>query len=302
MTTTTMVRPRRWRRLATGALALSLTAAVAAAQAPIPQPGSGGATAAAAPIDDVGPQAAPGVGPSYSPSLGIFYRLEPYGRAYGARLTQPPRPDSPLAQPQIQLEAGDLIVGLDGVAITGPHGLEAHVGQTQVTFVNIRTGLREARWCTLSGPHPGPYPPGPYPPYPGGLTLGVQATPAWLPATVPGPRRLGLQIVAVTPGSPAAQAGLRTGELIVSAGGTPTPDVHALRAAIARSGGVLPLSVVTPWGRHRQVTAYLGSAAVIMPFGAAGAPRDDAQPLTRPAPELLPAPLAPPAPTPAPPR
>jgi hypothetical protein len=277
-----MLRPllRRHRPLlfaAAGLLALPGLAPLAQARqqvraAPVPFPPQGPAAAAAPVARD-----------SYSPQLRIYYQLEPYGRAYGARLTQPPLPGSPVGQPQIQLEAGDMIVGLDDIAITSPQELETHVAQTKVTFVNVRTGVREARWATLPGTaNPGPYPPpgpGPYPPPyppnpgPGGYTLGIMATPVILPPGFPGGRRRGLQLNSITPGGAAANAGLRPGEYLVAAGGFDTPDLNALRVAIDRSGGVLNMTIVSPWGQFRHATAYLGGAAmappgVAVPFGA----------------------------------
>src|SRR3984885_11312790 len=56
----------------------------------------------------------------------------------------------------------------------------------------------------------------------------------------------GTGIVAVTSGGPAGQAGLRAGDIIRAAGGTPTPDTQALAGALAAAhpGGQLTLSVV----------------------------------------------------------
>jgi len=56
----------------------------------------------------------------------------------------------------------------------------------------------------------------------------------------------GTGIVAITSGGPAGHAGLRPGDIIRAAGGTPTPDTQALAAllAAARPGDQVTLSVV----------------------------------------------------------
>ena len=56
----------------------------------------------------------------------------------------------------------------------------------------------------------------------------------------------GTGIVAVTSGGPADHAGLRPGDVIRAAGGTPTPDTQALAGALAaaRPGDQLTLSVI----------------------------------------------------------
>lgn len=88
----------------------------------------------------------------YSPRLGIYYQLVPYGAWFGAVLTQDPGPHSPLAQPQIALERGDTITHLDGTPITNAGELENHHSRTSVTFVNIRTGLPQTNWTDLPPP------------------------------------------------------------------------------------------------------------------------------------------------------
>jgi S1-C subfamily serine protease len=67
-----------------------------------------------------------------------------------------------------------------------------------------------------------------------GTVTGTDGTPA------------GTGIVAVTSGGPADRAGLRPGDIIAAADGTPTPDTQALAGALAAAhpGGQLTLSVV----------------------------------------------------------
>jgi membrane-associated protease RseP (regulator of RpoE activity) len=110
----------------------------------------------------------------YASNLGIYYRLVPYygGGApapapyaaqapgtyaqapvqapyppqqpqvppgYGARLSRYPVPNSPAAR--LQLEPGDMIVSLDYQPINNPNDVLAHTNWTNMSFINIRTGL-----------------------------------------------------------------------------------------------------------------------------------------------------------------
>jgi S1-C subfamily serine protease len=79
--------------------------------------------------------------------------------------------------------------------------------------------------------------------------------------TVTGPdgAPAGTGIVSVTSGGPADQAGLRPGDVIEAAGGTPTPDTQALAGALAAAdpGDQLTLSV-TRAGQELTVKLTLG--------------------------------------------
>jgi S1-C subfamily serine protease len=69
----------------------------------------------------------------------------------------------------------------------------------------------------------------------------------------------GTGIVAVTSGGPAAKAGLRPGDVIRTAGGTPTPDAQALATALAAAhpGDTMALQILR--GTERlTVTVTLG--------------------------------------------
>jgi len=237
---------------------------------------------------EVEPRAAPRVAPAappaavqYSPRMGIYFNLRPYGTHFGAQLTQDPFPGSPLSQPQINLKAGDTITHLDGVPLTSALQLEQHHSQTSVTFVNVRTGQIKTRWTNL--PPPGGGVGGGLVP---GMSLGIMAVtvqvniPGVAAAATPGfppsarPTSPALRITAVTPGSPAALAGLRPGETLLTAGQFSTRSTDDLRNAIAQSGGVLPMTVMDGYGKVRSVTAYLRGAGAVPapatpePFGA----------------------------------
>jgi S1-C subfamily serine protease len=207
--------------------------------------------------------------------MGIYFNLVPYGTYSGAQLTQDPFPGSPLSQPQINLKAGDTITHLDGIPLTSAGQLEQHHSQTSVTFVNVRTGQIRTRWANLPPPGGGVggggVGGGPVP----GMSLGIMAVtvqvnlPGAAAAAVPGfppsarPTSPALRITAVTPGSPAALAGLRPGETLLTAGQLSTRSTDDLRNAIAQSGGVLPMTVMDGYGKVRSVTAYLGGAGAV---------------------------------------
>jgi S1-C subfamily serine protease len=80
-----------------------------------------------------------------------------------------------------------------------------------------------------------------------GTVTGTDGTPA------------GTGIVAVTSGGPADHAGLRPGDIIQAADGTPTPDTQALAAALAAAhpGDQITLSV-TQSGRETDIKLTLG--------------------------------------------
>ena len=70
----------------------------------------------------------------------------------------------------------------------------------------------------------------------------------------------GAGVVSVTPGGPAAQAGITAGSVITSVNGTPTPDVQSLTAALVglRPGDVAKVGITTADGRHETVRVKLG--------------------------------------------
>jgi putative serine protease PepD len=70
----------------------------------------------------------------------------------------------------------------------------------------------------------------------------------------------GALVAQVQPGGPAAKAGIRAGELIVSVDGTATPDPSTLAEVLAklRPGQVVSVSVVRPDGSKQTVRVTLG--------------------------------------------
>ncbi|HEX6449753.1 MAG TPA: trypsin-like peptidase domain-containing protein [Trebonia sp.] len=70
----------------------------------------------------------------------------------------------------------------------------------------------------------------------------------------------GVGIVTVTPGGPAAKAGLQAGDVITAVNGTSTPDTETLTAVLAtlRPGQQVPVKVTKADGSSATVTVTLG--------------------------------------------
>jgi putative serine protease PepD len=70
----------------------------------------------------------------------------------------------------------------------------------------------------------------------------------------------GVVVAEVIPGSPAAKAGLKVGEAIVSLDGQPTPDPQTLASVLARKkpGDTVSVTLATPTGGRRTVSLTLG--------------------------------------------
>ncbi len=84
----------------------------------------------------------------FAPNLGIHYQPIPLaGGTIGARLSRTATGNVPAAA--IGLELGDMIIRLDSQPITKPEDVLAHIDQTSVEFVNIRTGKAETRVVQL---------------------------------------------------------------------------------------------------------------------------------------------------------
>jgi S1-C subfamily serine protease len=78
--------------------------------------------------------------------------------------------------------------------------------------------------------------------------LGLVSTPAPMPASIAArsKQRLGLRVIQVVPGGPADQAGLRAGDLVLSAGREPVASAQSLQRLLFAEaiGATLPLTVL----------------------------------------------------------
>jgi S1-C subfamily serine protease len=113
-------------------------------------------------------------------------------------------------------------------------------------------------------------PEGEPPPFgPGRGRIGIQVQPMTpeLRAHLAAPRDAGVLVVRVEEGSPAAEAGVRVGDVLTRAGGDPIDSPHALisRVAGAPEGEKLTLELVRD-GRTRQLE--------VVPAGPPGAGRE----------------------------
>jgi hypothetical protein len=74
----------------------------------------------------------------FAANLGITYERVPYNDGtFGARLIKAPKPGSPAAQ--VGLEPGDIVFELDGMRFRTPQDVLAHVAQTTMLIVDVRT-------------------------------------------------------------------------------------------------------------------------------------------------------------------
>jgi putative serine protease PepD len=71
----------------------------------------------------------------------------------------------------------------------------------------------------------------------------------------------GVLVAQVQPGGPAARAGVKAGDVIVSVAGqsTPTTDVVSSVLATLRPGETVPVQILTPAGQQSTVQITLGS-------------------------------------------
>ena len=142
-------------------------------------------------------------------------------------------PGSPAAAAGI--EAGDVIVAYDGKSVGGPRRLARLVSETPagetVTVAVLRGGdetrfeVEIARLAETADAAP-PAAMTAMASAESGARLGLAAAPA---------AEGGLSVVAVTPGGPAARAGLRPGDIVREANRRPVDDTNALDAALAEA-------------------------------------------------------------------
>ena len=177
-------------------------------------------------------------------SLGVSAEPVTIGQRTGMKVIGV-HPDSPAQKAGI--EPGDVIVAANGVAITGAEVLSAVVHKSgaslSLTVRNTRNGKDTRVDVNLGGEEPG------------------NLTPAPTDAASPpaSGRRLGavtelvfhdvdpaVKVTEVEPGSPAANAGIEPGDVIVEANGTPVLHPKTLEEIVRKSGQNLKLMVIDP--------------------------------------------------------
>jgi hypothetical protein len=80
-------------------------------------------------------------GLTFAANLGILYeRLPNEDGTFALRIARPPEPGSPAAIGG--LEAGDIILALDGAPFRTDQDVLTHVDRTTVTLINVRTNMR----------------------------------------------------------------------------------------------------------------------------------------------------------------
>lgn len=166
-------------------------------------------------------------------------------------------PGSPAAKAGV--EVGDVLVAADGAPLTGPEQLGIAIRKSGPTMTltvrDSRTGRDVPVPIAFGGEQP------------------VNPLPDLAPKPAPGRRDLGavtelafydvdsaVKITEVTPGSPAAQAGLEPGILILKVDGKVIIHPNDLTEAVRNSAGKVKLSIVDPRsGKKSDVDVSLGS-------------------------------------------
>jgi serine protease Do len=148
-------------------------------------------------------------------------------------LVDEPQPNSPAAKAGIA--AGDVITAVNGKPITGSRNLAREVGVmppgTSVKFDLLHQGTAKTVTLTLGEM------PRERQANAGGPDQSAQSEPhlglALAPANeITGAGAEGVAVVGVEPGSPAAERGFKTGDVILQVGGNPVSNVKEVRSAL----------------------------------------------------------------------
>lgn len=203
-------------------------------------------------------------------SLGMTSELTKINNRTGLKVTSLER-GGPVQKAGIEI--GDVIVGVNGVPITGADQLEAlakkneplplivvDVNTGRVAQAEVRPGLSTAGKPTENN-SPNPAPPAESATPAVSKSLGLAAEPVALG------QRTAMKISRIEAGSPAAKAGLEVNDIIVAANGAPITGPEQLAGALRKSGPTLTLTVRdSRTGRDTPVEVAIGGAKPANPL------------------------------------
>ena len=168
-------------------------------------------------------------------------------------------PDSPAAKAGVQ--RGDVVTQLDGVAVTDSNHLRNHVAQKQPGSAVRLTVLRDgrtldlsARLAELTASRDEDERPAPGGGESGSFGLSVQPLTPELADRLGVRGAAGVAVTAVNPDGPAADAGIREGDVIEEVNRKPVRDAQGLRTALRASGERPALVLVNRRGDSLYLT------------------------------------------------
>ncbi len=224
-------------------------------------------------------QAPPGAAPPQRPRAEVGVLVQPPAAGTQGAVVAEVTPNSPAAKAGLQ--PGDVITKIGSQDVRRPRELMAAIAQhkpgDKVELQVLRDGQQKKLTVTLAErqaqePRAGEGFPAPGRAFPGtegrrGGFLGVQtAEPRPGPAGATG----GATVAEVVPDSPAAKAGLKEGDVILSVNGQATQGPEALREAIRRAGPGKEVNLKVMRGnQEKELTARLEAPprGQAFPFG-----------------------------------
>jgi S1-C subfamily serine protease len=137
------------------------------------------------------------------------------------------------------IEANDIILAVDGVRVQSLRDLSQALrnarGRIRVDAINWRNGDRTSVFADLQG----------------SSQLGIYGEPVPIPGR-DHDRRTGVRVTRVWPRSPADEAGLEVGAVIVNVNGTRIDDLGDLVWALRQAMGSVRMTVIDPHTRNRR--------------------------------------------------
>jgi S1-C subfamily serine protease len=206
------------------------------------------------------PAPTPAPAPEAAPSRSLGITAEPV-KVDGKGALKVVKVDPAGAGAKAGLEPGDVLVAADGAPLAGPEQLAAALRKggpvVELLVRDTRTGkdvpvpvrFGSATPTPAPMPRPKPAPAGP------GTESGIGATTELVFLDT----EVAVKVTAVTPGGPAARAGLEPGDVIVEAAGKPVLHPDELVEAAKQATGTLQLTVLPQGsGRRTAVKVDLG--------------------------------------------